>query len=168
MLGTSDWSVLSISQGLCDLCFFEGSIPQLPAHAEKIADDEMVLVAASTHPLARKKSVTADDLLESMFIMPESGSSMRDLTEKYLASLGVSPNRLRISMTVNDPALRMSLLRLGSALHSFLRGRQSGAPGGVAGGFAFRQKAIFEGVFHGSPGRDAVSAGRGLMKHVGN
>lgn len=113
MLGTSDESVLSISQGLCDLCFFEGSIPQLPAHAEKIADDEMVLVAAASHPLARKKNVTADDLLESTFIMPESGSSMRDLTEKYLASLGVSPSRLRISMTVNDPALRMELAQAG-------------------------------------------------------
>jgi DNA-binding transcriptional LysR family regulator len=116
MLGTSDEAVLSISQGLCDLCFFEGSVQLLPAHAEKIADDEMILVAAAAHPLAKKKTLTADDLLESVFIMPESGSSIRDLTEKHLASFGVSPSRLKIGMTVNDPALRMELAYAGLGL----------------------------------------------------
>lgn len=113
MLGTSSEAVLSISQGLCDLCFFEGSVMQLPAHAEKIADDEMILVAAASHPLAQKKSLTTEDLLESVFIMPECESSIRDLTEKHLASFGVSPSRLKIGMTVNDPALRMELAQAG-------------------------------------------------------
>ena len=55
--------------------------------------DELVLVAAPKHPLARKRSVKADDLRKEKFILRESGSATRAAIISHLeqATLQVEP-----------------------------------------------------------------------------
>ena len=55
-------------------------------------EDEIVLVAAPTHPLAREKTVTAQQVVEAGLILRESGSATRTTAEEYFAELGLFPS----------------------------------------------------------------------------
>ncbi|HMK44726.1 MAG TPA: LysR family transcriptional regulator [Dissulfurispiraceae bacterium] len=107
MLGNSDDAVLAVNQGLSDIGLFEGSVQKMPYKAKKIARDEMVLVVSPDNAVADKGRIAPSDLEDLSFIMPEVGSSIRELTDKHLASLGLPVDRARIAITVNDPAMRL-------------------------------------------------------------
>tara|TARA_B100000315_G_scaffold224820_1_gene230627 strand:- start:2401 stop:3369 length:969 start_codon:yes stop_codon:yes gene_type:complete len=54
-------------------------------------DDEIVLVAAPTHPLARQRTVTPEQVAVEGLIVREEGSATRRSAERHFESLGVSP-----------------------------------------------------------------------------
>ena len=55
-------------------------------------EDEIVLVAAPTHPLAQGDAVTAAQVAETGLILRESGSATRNTAEEAFNELGLSPN----------------------------------------------------------------------------
>ena len=55
-------------------------------------EDEIVLVAAPTHPLAQEDAVTAAQVAETGLILRESGSATRNTAEEAFNELGLSPN----------------------------------------------------------------------------
>jgi DNA-binding transcriptional LysR family regulator len=54
-------------------------------------DDEIVLVAAPAHPLARHRTVTPEQVAAEGLIVREEGSATRRSAERHFKSLGVSP-----------------------------------------------------------------------------
>lgn len=72
-----------------DLALVEGYIdnPNLIVH--DIAEDELVLAVAATHPLAGKSDVTYQDLEQYPFVTREDGSSKRNQMELHLQKLGL-------------------------------------------------------------------------------
>jgi DNA-binding transcriptional LysR family regulator len=54
-------------------------------------DDEIVLVTAPTHPLARHRTVTPEQVAAEGLIVREEGSATRRSAERHFESLGVSP-----------------------------------------------------------------------------
>ncbi len=67
-----------------DLGFVEGEAQSPDIRAIPAAEDELVLVAAASHPLAGRKSVSAGDLAGLDFVLREPGSGTRALFEQYL------------------------------------------------------------------------------------
>ncbi len=59
-------------------------------HYEKYEEDEIIVVAPSDHPLARKKKVNLDELLKEPWIIREEGSGTRIAVEKALRKKGKS------------------------------------------------------------------------------
>ncbi len=59
-------------------------------HYEKYAEDEIIVVAPSDHPLTRKKKVTLAELLKEPWIVREEGSGTRIAVEKALRRKGRS------------------------------------------------------------------------------
>ncbi|HSW64592.1 MAG TPA: LysR family transcriptional regulator [Dissulfurispiraceae bacterium] len=112
-LGTSEEAVLAMHQEFCNLCFFEGSLQKLPLGAKKFARDEMVFVVAADNKLAGKAHVNAADLKKAFFVMPEVGTSIRTLTDKHIAALGLSSGQIRISVIVTDPIVRVLMAAAG-------------------------------------------------------
>ena len=55
-------------------------------------EDEIVLVAAPTHPLAQADDVTAAQVAETGLILRESGSATRNTAEEAFNELGLSPS----------------------------------------------------------------------------
>ena len=51
--------------------------------------DEIVLVASTTHALARKRRVTLDDVADEPFVMRESGSATRRAAEECFGARGI-------------------------------------------------------------------------------
>ena len=55
-------------------------------------EDEIVLVAAPTHPLAQGNTITAAQAVEAGLILRESGSATRNTAEECFRGLGITPS----------------------------------------------------------------------------
>ena len=62
----------------------EGEILDRNLICHKVCDDELVVVASPTHPLASVSELTVQDLAGQLFISRESGSNDRNQFEKFL------------------------------------------------------------------------------------
>ena len=133
-LGNSDEAVLTLQREACDLCLFEGSLQKLPLGAKKFARDEMVFVVAAENELASREQVTTADIRKSFFIMPEIGTSIRELTDRHIAALGLSSDQIRISVIVSDPLMRvlMAAAGMGVAFVSYWSAHQQLRAGKLA------------------------------------
>lgn len=58
-------------------------------------NDEVVLVAAPTHPISRRRGLTVQDVVDEQYVMREAGSATRRAAEEHFASMGV---RVRVAM----------------------------------------------------------------------
>lgn len=65
---------------------------------EPIGTDELVVICAPTSPLAGRKAVPLIDLADSDWVMRESGSGTRQVSESFLAENGLDPAELRIAV----------------------------------------------------------------------
>ena len=86
-----------------DLGFIEGD-SHLPALASDICcEDELKVVCAPSHPLAREKSVAPGRLAEHAFISREPGSGTREVIDNYLQKACVPPDSLQVVMELGSP-----------------------------------------------------------------
>lgn len=74
----------ALREGAVSLGFIEG--PQVPgwAHAMTIAEDELVLVVAPSHPWAARTEVPAAELAATALVVREGGSGTREALEQVM------------------------------------------------------------------------------------
>ncbi len=93
-----------------DLGFIEGD-SHLPSLATDVCcDDELQVVCAPTHPLAKLPSVSPKLLTEHAYISREPGSGTREVVDHYLEKAGVS---LQAVMEVGSPEALKGLVATG-------------------------------------------------------
>jgi len=80
-----------VLEGQLDLGLSEGRVASEHLHAEVFAHDEMVLIAAPTHPLARQAEggIRVEALRGQSFIVRERGSGTREVVEEALERHGL-------------------------------------------------------------------------------
>ena len=102
-----------------DLGLIEGFVASDHLDVETLAGDEMVAIAAPSHPLLAKGPLRASALRELPVLMREHGSGTREVVEAALAALGV---QLRPIMSLGSTeALKNAVLHgLGIAIVSQL------------------------------------------------
>lgn len=69
---------------------------------EKYEEDEIIVVASSGHPLARKKRVDVEDLLKEPWIIREEGSGTQMAVEKALRKKGKSLKQFNVVMKMGS------------------------------------------------------------------
>ncbi len=110
----------SIIQGLrddrIDIGIVEGNISDNKINAEAIAEDEVVIIAPEDHVLAKKKSVTVQDLAVQTFILPESGSGTRELVDDFFLNMGMDKKMIKVRMTLDSPELIVQMVQAGLGL----------------------------------------------------
>ena len=74
--------------------------------------DEIVLVASTTHALARKRRVTLDDVADEPFVMRESGSATRRAAEECFDARGIQV-RVVMDLGSNEAVKRAAAAGLG-------------------------------------------------------
>ena len=79
-----------------------------PSHRPELdsmvcCEDELVVVCAPGHELARRGRIAARELPGYPCVSRESGSGTREFTDHYLRGQGVPPEELRIVMEVGSP-----------------------------------------------------------------
>ena len=79
-----------------------------PSHLPNVAtevccDDELVMICAPGHVLAKSRGVTARDVFAQPIISRESGSGTREFADNYFRDHGVTPDELNIVMELGSP-----------------------------------------------------------------
>jgi len=111
-----------------DLGVIGGKIHTPGLQAEPLLDDEIVLIAAPTHPLAAVGSARAMALRDHRVILPERGSDTRGAIDEALSDAGqtVTP---AMELTGNEAIKEAVAAGLGAALLSRLAARAEVAAG---------------------------------------
>jgi len=103
-----------IAERTLDLGFIEGE-SHLPSLVTDVCcDDELQVVCAPGHPLARLKSVSPQALVEHAYVGRETGSGTREVIDRYLEKGGVSPDSLQLVMELGSPEAIKGLLSTGN------------------------------------------------------
>src|SRR5579863_4126469 len=92
--GNSADVATAVLDGAADLGFAEGAIDDPALTLVAVARDRLVVVASPDHPLARRRKVAPDALVEATWILREPGSGTRSAFEAALRGRGVDPARL--------------------------------------------------------------------------
>jgi DNA-binding transcriptional LysR family regulator len=82
------------------------------------SQEEMVVIAAPGHPLARRRDVTFRELSEEPFIMKETGSGTRKLVNELFAKCGRAPNVL---METSNAEFIKQLVQRGEGISILVR-----------------------------------------------
>lgn len=102
-----------IAERALDLGFIEGD-SHLPSLATDICcDDELQVVCAPAHPLAKATVVTPELLAEHAYISREPGSGTREVIDHYLQKVGVPPDTLQVVMELGSPEALKGLVSTG-------------------------------------------------------
>ncbi|UUO07698.1 LysR family transcriptional regulator [Blastopirellula sp. J2-11] len=88
-VGNTDFVHRQVLDYRVDLGLTEGFVNEPGLTATSFAEDELVVVAAATHPLVKKRRVKADDLSGQSFVLRESGSGTRAVQEQAISMCGV-------------------------------------------------------------------------------
>lgn len=103
-------------QGKSEFGIVEGRTKNASIISDEIAEDEIVIIASDDNPLAGKKAVSARDLESERFIMPETGSGTREFVEDLFREAGISPEKIKISMTLGSPELITKMVQAGTGI----------------------------------------------------
>lgn len=83
-----------------DAAFVEGPVQHERLVLRKWREDQLVVVAASGHPLARRASLCLEDLADALWVVREAGSGTREVVEQVLEERGLRwTNSLEINST---------------------------------------------------------------------
>jgi DNA-binding transcriptional LysR family regulator len=81
---------------------------EAPSHlpgvaTEECCEDELQVVCAPGHPLAKLKAVAPKQLLQHPFISREPGSGTREVTDAYFRRAGIAPGDINTVMELGSP-----------------------------------------------------------------
>lgn len=127
-VGNREQTLERLKQGVDD--FYVFSHPPHDAETESIEflSNPLVAIAYEDHPLAKKRSLSLDQLCEQPFLMREQGSGTRYAIEEFLRE---HKKQLNIKMTIeSNEAIKHSVMsRLGVSIlsaHTLTYGGKSG------------------------------------------
>ena len=92
-----------------------------PSHLPTLAneacgDDELVVICAPGHALAKRRSLRAQDVAAVPLLRREAGSGTREFTDNYLAQCGVAPDDLNVMMELGSPEAIKGVVETGIAI----------------------------------------------------
>jgi DNA-binding transcriptional LysR family regulator len=104
-----------VAERTLDLGFIEGD-SHLPTLVTDICcEDELQVVCAPSHPLARLASALPKSLTEHAYVSRELGSGTREVIDRYLHAAGVSPDSLSVFLELGSPEALKELAATGLA-----------------------------------------------------
>lgn len=104
-----------IAERTLDLGFIEGDSHLPSLAADVCCEDELQVVCAPSHPLAKLKSVTPKALAAHAYAGREAGSGTREVIDNYLQKAGVQPDTLQVVMELGSPEALKGLVATGLA-----------------------------------------------------
>jgi len=103
LVGNSEQVQNQVAEHSLDVGFIEGG-SQLPSLVGEVAcEDELLVVCAPSHPLARQQSVKPELLSQHAYLSREPGSGTREVTDRYLQKAGFPPDALQPLMELGSP-----------------------------------------------------------------
>src|SRR3954453_16590732 len=85
-----------VAERSLDLGFIEGDSHLRTLVSEVCCEDELRVICAPSHPLARHDALTLQLLCEHAYISRELGSGTREVVDRHLQNAGLAPDTLQI------------------------------------------------------------------------
>ena len=113
MVANSEQVQNQVAEHSLDIGFIESDSQLSSLVTEVVGEDELVVVCAPAHPLARQPSATPAALPQHAYISREPGSGTREVTDNYLLKAGVPPESLQPAMELGSPEAIKGLVATG-------------------------------------------------------
>lgn len=92
-----------VAELVLDVGLVESPSPLPNVITEVCCDDELVVICAPNHRLAKSRGVTPQEVFAEPIISRESGSGTREFADNYFRDCGVMPDELNIVMELGSP-----------------------------------------------------------------
>jgi len=115
-IGNTETVSADVGAGIADLGFIEGEIDDPALSVTPIADDEMVLVVAPSHPLAQQPLSPASQITQASWVVREVGSGTRAVLESALSKLGIEMCDLDIALELPSNEAVRGAVEAGSGI----------------------------------------------------
>jgi DNA-binding transcriptional LysR family regulator len=102
-----------VAEHSLDIGFIEGESLLPSLLTEVCCEDELQLVCAPSHPLARQQAVTPALLVQHAYVSREPGSGTREVADHYLQKAGVAADSLHPVMELGSPEALKGLVSTG-------------------------------------------------------
>ncbi|MGJ0453914.1 MAG: LysR substrate-binding domain-containing protein [Methylocystis sp.] len=100
----------AVESGVAEVGFVEDEIDDDCLVSATVARDQLLLVVSPQHRWADRRDLESSDLVDGDWVFRELGSGTRSAFERAVASLGISPERLRIAMELpSNEAVRAAV-----------------------------------------------------------
>lgn len=106
--GHSQRMIQEIRAGTADLGFITLPVQEPELVTVPAMEEEMLLVTRPSHPLAKKKRVVSQDLVQQPFVLFEAGSNSRRVIDEFFVKEHVQP---RIVMETENVEILKALVR---------------------------------------------------------
>jgi len=112
-VGNSEVVQERVAERTLDLGFIESGSPLSSLQSEVCCEDELQVVCAPTHPLAREAGALPAVLTQHPYISREAGSGTRAVVDRYLQQAGVSPESMNVVVELGSPEALKGLVATG-------------------------------------------------------
>lgn len=90
-VGSAETSIAMLRSGAGDLGLLTLPVDAADLESVRVLEEELFLITYPTHPLARKREITAADLHRQHFVLFETGSSTRHVVDEFFARERIAP-----------------------------------------------------------------------------
>src|SRR5580693_3714909 len=97
-VGNTAQVATAVYEGAADVGFIEGVVDNPMLLTERVARDQLVIVAGIEHPWSGIDHLEQWRLVEVEWVLREPGSGTRSVFEAALQALGISPSELRVAL----------------------------------------------------------------------
>src|SRR2546426_6252237 len=112
-VGNSEAVQDRVAERSLDLGFIEGDSHLASLHSELCCEDELQVVCAPSHPLAKETLALPAALCQHAYVNREPGSGTREVIDRYLAKAGVAPDSLNVVVELGSPEAIKGLVATG-------------------------------------------------------
>ena len=114
-VGNSETIVHRVAEHTLDVGLIESPSSMPSLQNETCCEDELVLICAPGHELAKRKSVSPQEAAGVTLIRREAGSGTREFTDNYLRENGVGPEDVNVLMELGSPEAIKGVVETGIA-----------------------------------------------------
>jgi len=115
-IGNTETVSTDVGAGIADLGFIEGEIDDPTLSVTPVADDEMVLVVAPSHPLAKRSLRPVSQITQASWVVREVGSGTRAVLESAVSKLGIDMRDLDIALELPSNEAVRGAVEAGSGI----------------------------------------------------
>lgn len=109
-IGNTAQVAAAVHEGSAELGFVEGPVEDPVLTSRPVARDQMVIVVGPDHPWAERGDLKPGELVDTEWVLRESGSGTRSVFEEALAGFGVPVGSLRVTLELpSNEAVRAAV-----------------------------------------------------------
>jgi len=112
-VGNSEAVQDRVAERTLDLGFIEGDSHLSSLQSEVCSEDELQVVCAPSHPLAREACALPASLTQHAYVSREAGSGTRAVVDRYLQQTGVAPESMNVVVELGSPEALKGLVATG-------------------------------------------------------